>query len=268
MRRQGSRAKRSFKQRAVRSALGRAALSQRSLWREEREGNTVAKKSPLRSKIYTHTILAQRLGSEQVCQRRRPEIHFHHCHHRLSYSTVPSLLPPLLRSTRNGRRREVKLFERLAREWELDAPDCPSAGGRPISSPLLDELRAATDGFAPDYIVSEHGQKAPNVVYQGRLLPGDRAVAIKRFNKFAWPDARQFLVRPVRPLSCFLFLLLLMISDLGLVVASQEEARAVGQLRSDRLANLIGCCCEGDERLLVAEFMAHETLAKHLFHCM
>ncbi|CAL9197064.1 unnamed protein product [Musa hybrid cultivar] len=102
----------------------------------------------------------------------------------------------------------------------------------------LDELRAATDGFAPDYIVSEHGQKAPNVVYQGRLLPGDRAVAIKRFNKFAWPDARQFL----------------------------EEARAVGQLRSDRLANLIGCCCEGDERLLVAEFMPHETLAKHLFH--
>ncbi|XP_062094324.1 uncharacterized protein LOC133800382 [Humulus lupulus] len=30
--------------------------------------------------------------------------------------------------------------------------------------------------------------------------------------------------------------------------------------------SLIGCCCEGDERLLVAEFMPHETLAKHLFH--
>ncbi|CAD5163025.1 unnamed protein product [Musa acuminata subsp. malaccensis] len=102
----------------------------------------------------------------------------------------------------------------------------------------LEELRAATDGFSPEHIVSEHGQKAPNVVYRGRLFPGDRAVAIKRFNKFAWPDARQFL----------------------------EEARAVGQLRSERLANLIGCCCEGDERLLVAEFMPHETLAKHLFH--
>jgi len=47
----------------------------------------------------------------------------------------------------------------------------------------------------------------------------------------------------------------------------QEEARAVGQLRSGRLANLIGCCCESGERLLVAEFMPHETLAKHLFHC-
>jgi hypothetical protein len=47
----------------------------------------------------------------------------------------------------------------------------------------------------------------------------------------------------------------------------QEEARAVGLLRSGRLSNLIGCCCEGGERLLVAEFMPHDTLAKHLFHC-
>ena len=41
----------------------------------------------------------------------------------------------------------------------------------------------------------------------------------------------------------------------------------MGQLRSERLANLIGFCCEGDERLLVAEFMPFETLSKHLFHC-
>lgn len=47
----------------------------------------------------------------------------------------------------------------------------------------------------------------------------------------------------------------------------QEEAKAVGQLRNQRLANLLGCCCEGDERLLVAEYMPNETLAKHLFHC-
>ena len=47
----------------------------------------------------------------------------------------------------------------------------------------------------------------------------------------------------------------------------QEEARAVGQLRKERLANLVGCCCEGEERLLVAEFMPNETLSKHLFHC-
>jgi hypothetical protein len=102
----------------------------------------------------------------------------------------------------------------------------------------LDELRVATDGFSPERIVSEHGEKAPNVVYRGTLFSTGRTVAIKRFGRSAWPDSRQFL----------------------------EEARAVGQLRSVRLANLIGCCCENGERLLVAEFMPHETLAKHLFH--
>ncbi|KAE8681014.1 putative serine/threonine-protein kinase [Hibiscus syriacus] len=102
----------------------------------------------------------------------------------------------------------------------------------------LDQLRAATAGFSTDNIVSEHGEKAPNVVYRGKLDNEDRLVAIKRFNRSAWPDPRQFL----------------------------EEARAVGQLRSERLANLIGCCCEGNERLLVAEFMPNETLSKHLFH--
>ncbi|MBA0558769.1 hypothetical protein Golob_015773, partial [Gossypium lobatum] len=80
--------------------------------------------------------------------------------------------------------------------------------------------------------------KAPNVVYKGKL-ENQRWIAVKRFNRSAWPDARQFL----------------------------EEARAVGQLRNHRLANLLGCCCEGDERLLVAEFMTNDTLAKHLFHC-
>ncbi|XP_024934477.3 serine/threonine-protein kinase BSK6 [Ziziphus jujuba] len=101
----------------------------------------------------------------------------------------------------------------------------------------LEQLKAATCGFSSDNIVSEHGEKAPNVVYKGKLDNG-RWIAVKRFNKFAWPDNRQFL----------------------------EEARSVGNLRSERLANLIGCCCEGEERLLVAEFMPNETLAKHLFH--
>ncbi|XP_075510203.1 serine/threonine-protein kinase BSK5-like [Primulina tabacum] len=100
-----------------------------------------------------------------------------------------------------------------------------------------EELNTATNGFSPDNIVSEHGEKAPNVVYKG-LLENERWIAIKRFNKSAWPDSRQFI----------------------------DEAKAVGNLRSERLANLIGCCFEGEERLLVAEFMPNDTLAKHLFH--
>ncbi|GAB2273921.1 Serine/threonine-protein kinase bsk7 [Dionaea muscipula] len=101
----------------------------------------------------------------------------------------------------------------------------------------VEQLRIATSGFAIENIVSEHGEKAPNVVYKGKL-ENQRRIAVKRFNRSAWPDPRQF----------------------------SEEAKAVGQLRNNKLANLLGCCYEGDERLLVAEFMPNETLAKHLFH--
>lgn len=58
----------------------------------------------------------------------------------------------------------------------------------------LEELKAATNGFSSENIVSEHGEKAPNVVFKGKLESG-QFVAIKRFNKFAWPDSRQFIVR-------------------------------------------------------------------------
>ncbi|KAK1412838.1 hypothetical protein QVD17_34375 [Tagetes erecta] len=100
----------------------------------------------------------------------------------------------------------------------------------------FDQLRSATRGFSVENIVSKDGEKAPNVVYKGKLE--DRLVAIKRFNKSPWSDTRQFL----------------------------DEAKAVGQLRSPRLANLLGCCYEENEKMLVAEFMPHQTLSKYLFH--
>ncbi|KAL6511922.1 Serine/threonine-protein kinase bsk1 [Orobanche gracilis] len=102
----------------------------------------------------------------------------------------------------------------------------------------LAELKFATNNFSSDNIVSESGEKAPNVVYEGRL-ENQRWIAVKKFTKMAWPDPKQF----------------------------AEEAKEVAKLRHKRLANLIGYCCDVDERLLVAEFMPNETLAKHLFHC-
>lgn len=59
----------------------------------------------------------------------------------------------------------------------------------------LEQLRVATASFSAENIVSEHGEKAPNVVYKGVLLESGRRVAVKRFNRSAWPDPRQFLVR-------------------------------------------------------------------------
>lgn len=60
----------------------------------------------------------------------------------------------------------------------------------------LIELRRATNEFSTDYIVSESGEKAPNVVYRGKL-ENNRLVAVKRFSKLSWPDAQQFMVRGI-----------------------------------------------------------------------
>ncbi|KAF2597951.1 hypothetical protein F2Q68_00007841 [Brassica cretica] len=76
-----------------------------------------------------------------------------------------------------------------ASDLENGTEDLPS-----FSEFSFDQLRAATSGFSTDSIVSEHGVKAPNVVYKGRLEDG-RWIAVKRFNRSAWPDTRQFLVR-------------------------------------------------------------------------
>ncbi|XP_039130616.1 probable serine/threonine-protein kinase BSK3 [Dioscorea cayenensis subsp. rotundata] len=125
----------------------------------------------------------------------------------------------------------------------LEAPDVENevkgeVDGLPVFQEYsFEQLRLATSGFAVENIVSEHGEKAPNVVYKGKL-DAQRRIAVKRFNRAAWPDPRQFM----------------------------EEARSVGQLRNHRLANLLGCCAEEEERLLVAEYLPNDTLAKHLFH--
>lgn len=66
----------------------------------------------------------------------------------------------------------------------------------------IEQLRTATSGFAVENIVSEHGEKAPNVVYKGKL-DNQRRIAVKRFNRSAWPDSRQFLVSNALTLDCF-----------------------------------------------------------------
>ncbi|CAN6995141.1 unnamed protein product [Brassica oleracea var. botrytis] len=40
-----------------------------------------------------------------------------------------------------------------------------------------------------------------------------------------------------------------------MILLKMDEAKAVGQLRNYRMASLLGCCYEGEERLLVHEFI-------------
>lgn len=71
-------------------------------------------------------------------------------------------------------------------------------GGGAASLPAFGEftfnqLKNATSGFAVENIISEHGEKAPNVVYKGKL-DNQKRIAVKRFSRLAWPDSQQFVV--------------------------------------------------------------------------
>ena len=58
------------------------------------------------------------------------------------------------------------------------------------------DLKAATNNFFSEYIVSESSDKSPNVVYKGCLQKENnrRCIAVKKFTKAAWPDRKQFAV--------------------------------------------------------------------------
>ncbi|KAK1620735.1 hypothetical protein QYE76_026252 [Lolium multiflorum] len=124
------------------------------------------------------------------------------------------------------------VFDSEAVEGQDQAHDLPA-----FQQYSFAQLHQATAGFALENIISGHGVEAPNVVYKGQIN-GKHLVAIKRFNISSWPDKRQFV----------------------------DEAAMVGELRSVRLANMLGYCCEEDARLLVAEYMPNDTVAKYLFH--
>ncbi|XP_076949211.1 serine/threonine-protein kinase BSK2-like isoform X2 [Bidens hawaiensis] len=145
----------------------------------------------------------------------------------------PDQLPQSKPDPSDGEQQQQQQQQLGQQEHALDHQSVPA-----FKEFELNELRAATNGFSTDLIVSESGEKAPNVVFRGKLRSSNKIVAIKRFSKLSWPDPQQFVA----------------------------EAAGVGKVRHNRLVNLIGCCAEGDERLLVAEYMPNDTLSKHLFH--
>ncbi|CAH8262653.1 unnamed protein product [Arabidopsis lyrata] len=117
-----------------------------------------------------------------------------------------------------------------------DASSEPRNGGGedpPLIKFSFSDLKTATNHFCPENIVSD---QTSDVVFKGRLQNGG-FISVKRFNNMAWSDPKLFV----------------------------EEAQRVGKLRHKRLVNLIGYCCDGDKRFLVADLMPNDTLAKRLF---
>ncbi|KAK9267673.1 hypothetical protein L1049_010104 [Liquidambar formosana] len=95
------------------------------------------------------------------------------------------------------------------------------------------ELVTATSGFNPDSLVGEGGFGR---VYKGFIESMNQVIAVKQLDRNGLQGSREFLV----------------------------EVMMLSLVHHPNLVNLIGYCAEGDQRILVYEYMPNGTLEDHL----
>ncbi|KAF2317374.1 hypothetical protein GH714_020920 [Hevea brasiliensis] len=98
----------------------------------------------------------------------------------------------------------------------------------------LSTILAATNSFSP---ANKLGQGGFGVVYKGKLSNG-KEVAVKRLSK----DSRQG------------------------IDEFKNEVLLIAKLQHQNLVKLIGCCIQGEEPMLVYEYMPNKSLDSFLFH--
>ncbi|XP_004297971.1 PREDICTED: G-type lectin S-receptor-like serine/threonine-protein kinase B120-like [Fragaria vesca subsp. vesca] len=97
----------------------------------------------------------------------------------------------------------------------------------------LMSILAATNNFSEDNKLGEGGF---GPVYKG-ILPGNQEVAVKRLSKKSGQGHHEFM----------------------------NELKLIAKLQHTNLARLMGCCMEGDELILIYEYMPNRSLDKFLF---
>ena len=157
----------------------------------------------------------------------------------------------------------------------------PRTEGEILSSSNLkaftfNDLKTATKNFRPDSLLGEGGFGR---VYKGWIdehtlapsKPGSGlVVAVKKLKPEGFQGHKEWLVGS-SPLYIFstapriFFLLFPVVLTLSLL---QTEVDYLGQLHHKNLVKLIGYCSDGDNRLLVYEFMPKGSLENHLFRSM
>lgn len=121
-------------------------------------------------------------------------------------------------------------------ETTINSPKVsPKEGSQHIAAQTftLRELASATKNFRSDCLIGEGGFGR---VYKGRLESTGQVVAVKQLDRNGLQGNREFLV----------------------------EVLMLSLLHHPNLVNLIGYCADGDQRLLVYEYMALGCLEDHL----
>ncbi|XP_059660344.1 G-type lectin S-receptor-like serine/threonine-protein kinase At1g11330 isoform X2 [Cornus florida] len=97
----------------------------------------------------------------------------------------------------------------------------------------FEELAIATDNFD---VANKLGQGGFGPVYKGKLSSG-QDIAVKRLSRFSGQGLEEFM----------------------------NEVVVISQLQHRNLVRLLGCCVEGEEKLLIYEYLPHKSLDAFLF---
>ncbi|RVW39659.1 putative serine/threonine-protein kinase PBL7 [Vitis vinifera] len=130
----------------------------------------------------------------------------------------------------------VRNFEKLKANPSFNVKEASKNGGPDhiaAQTFTFRELAAATKNFRGECLLGEGGFGR---VYKGRIANTNQAVAIKQLDRNGLQGNREFLV----------------------------EVLMLSLLHHPNLVNLIGYCADGDQRLLVYEYMPLGSLEDHL----
>ncbi|WCJ31890.1 S-locus lectin protein kinase family protein [Euphorbia peplus] len=106
---------------------------------------------------------------------------------------------------------------------------------QPVDLPIFDlgTVSVATENFNP---ANKLGQGGFGVVYKGELVDGQE-IAVKRLSKTSGQGIEEL----------------------------KNEIMLIARLQHRNLVKLLGCCIEGDEQMLIYEFMANKSLDFFIF---
>ncbi|GLJ55027.1 hypothetical protein SUGI_1181240 [Cryptomeria japonica] len=122
----------------------------------------------------------------------------------------------------------------VLRKENLDSEVDSEIGHKQEINFNLENIKAATSDFHEDNKLGEGGFGS---VYKG-TMPNGLQIAVKRLSVQSSQGKKQFL----------------------------NEIKLVAKIQHRNLVNLLRCCAEGSERLLVYEFLPNKSLDKILFH--
>ena len=162
-----------------------------------------------------------------------------------------------------------------SQKYESGTLPSPRSEGDILSSPNLkpftfNELKNATRNFRPDGLLGEGGF---GYVYKGWIdeqtlgagKPGcGMVVAVKKLKTEGFQGHKEWFVSffiTTKSSFCLNIWLVPFTDNCCL----QSEVNHLGQLLHPNLVKLIGYCLEGDNRLLVYEYMPKGSLENHLF---